>query len=138
MLKTLNWAFIVTSSIIFFEYVVLMTHKFGLFDSEQDTFVKRASTSWSNWVFDHLCYSVDEYNQDCVNDWSNWVSIGEGSIRNSFFIIEFIMLILSYTSEYAIIGTGILREDQFLEDPEFKDEDDFMSRNTTNYKAGRF
>jgi len=111
VLKTLHWSFIITSLIIFFEYMVLMTHKFGLFDSEQDTFVKRASETWSIWISDHFCYSVDEYNQDCVNDWSNWFSIGEDSIRNSFFVTEFIMLILSYTSEYAIEGNNILRED---------------------------
>lgn len=63
------------------------------------------------------------------------MSIGKGSVKSSYLVLEFFILALSYLSKYAIDGDLILKQNQFLEDPETRDENDFMTR-AKNFNGG--
>jgi len=91
-------------------------------------------------VRNNLCYLpemlTEGQNSQCLLDWNDWLEIGKSSIKGSFFVAQYFLLMTAYFARYFTSA-----EDQGLEhlkilpEPVFGDEKDFTGLWTRRIKT---
>ena len=91
-------------------------------------------SSWESFVRNHVCYLEEREVKEgkpsqCLIDWNNWLEIGKNSIKGSFFIAQYFLLMTACFADYFTNSDNQgIEELKILPEPVYGDENDFTGR----------
>jgi len=99
---------ILCSLMILIEYSLITIHNFTKEQPKEESVKLEMISRWENFVNSHLCYlneknPVEGQPSKCLIDWNDWLEIGRNSIKASFFVAQFFLLI---TAQFAYYFTS--------------------------------
>ena len=123
-----------TSVFILVEYFLYTLHDFSRAATMEEEPVRvTLIATWESFVKDSLCYmeerpdasNADDPHDTCLDDWNDWLSIGRGSIKPQFFLVQYVLLMVAYYTRYftknEVHNTGV----KILPEPVSGDKHDF-------------
>jgi len=62
-------------------------------------------SSWEQFVKSHICYLEEKVVKEgqvsqCLLDWNDWLEIGRNSIKGSFFVTQYFLLMTACFAHY--------------------------------------
>ena len=93
--------------------------------------------TWENFVQEHFCPSseLNASKDPCVQDWNIWLEFGRQSIKGSFFIAQYFLLMTAYFTRHFTTTVSENAADsiqsndlKILPEPVFGDKTDFTGK----------
>jgi hypothetical protein len=126
--SSLGWLILLCSIMIAIEYTLIFIFENFRGEDDPDAVGSDFKNSWESFIKDNLCYlkGEDNNNDACLDDWNKWFEFSKDSIRISFFIVQYCLLMSAYYARYFTEQVPNMAHVTVRPEPLYGDENDFM------------